>query len=438
MNFFQKLIKKTWSSTPSIDGLPSVNSIIKPTNLLTFEFIGLRNPTQQTDFDIGKFIELYYKNAHVYSIVNKIATTGASFDYEVEYKDNIKQNRFLDGLKEEYESLFKRTNSEQTFDEFLTECFIQYSITGACFIKINKSIGYEVPTSLEVLATEFVNILRQNPIDKESTIIGYEYTYGLSIKRYSVEDVIVIKNSSPTKQVEKGVSPFYPALLSILSSNQIAEAENSIIQNKGAVGMIVQKGEYPLTPSERRDLDDNLKSRIGGSSNMNKIITVNSEVDYIDMGKSPKDLELSALDINALRRICNTFNVPSVLFNDPSNTKYNNMSEAMKDFYTGTVIPLAEKFVDAFNYSPIFKDKPFYLCLDYSYIEILQKDKKAEAEKNLLLIEGINQIITLYEKGYSAEMVKAVFKSTMKDMDDEDIDLIISQLKNKKTIQNDL
>ena len=161
---------------------------------------------------------------------------------------------------------------------------------------------------------------------------------------------------------------------------------------------------YPLTDEERQQIEEKFKQRAGGSENYNKMLTVGSKVKYTSLGLSPKDLTLTDLDINKLRKFCNVYGLSSQLFNDPANKTFNNLGEAKKSLYTEAAIPLAQLFVDAWNENlvPIFNEqdnKEYYIELDTSEIEVLQKDKKAEAEKNKIVSESISSLASKVTMG---------------------------------------
>jgi len=121
------------------------------------------------------------------------------------------------------------------------------------------------------------------------------------------------------------------------------------------------------------------------------------------MGLSPKELQLTDIDINKLRKFCNIYGLSSQLLNDTANSTFNNISEAKKSLYTEAAVPFAELMLDGWREDliPIFNklnNKNYILSLDTTKIEVLQKDKKAEAEKDKILIETVSN---LSEKVYT-------------------------------------
>jgi len=96
------------------------------------------------------------------------------------------------------------------------------------------------------------------------------------------------------------------------------------------------------------------------------------------VGINPADLEIVNNSEHALRVLCNIYGVPSVLFNDNASSTYNNVSQARKDFYEFTIMPLNKMFAQKVKHK-LFRDEDVYLKFDYSQIEVLQESfhKKA-------------------------------------------------------------
>ena len=72
--------------------------------------------------------------------------------------------------------------------------------------------------------------------------------------------------------------------------------------------------------------------------------------------------------------------------------------EAEKALYTNAIIPLSEKVSLAhtnFLVQNHFPGEEVRMRQDFSEVEALQKDKKTEAEKDNLVIQGVNSVMEL-------------------------------------------
>ena len=79
-----------------------------------------------------------------------------------------------------------------------------------------------------------------------------------------------------------------------------------------------------------------------------------------------------------LRNLCMLYGLDSKLFGDPKASTYNNQPEVARGAWNNSVIPFNNKIVSYLN---------------TSHIQELQKDKKVEAEKNKIVIEGITSLV---------------------------------------------
>jgi len=265
--------------------------------------------------------------------------------------------------------------------------------------------GFDFPTSLKIVPSQFTTINMMNENDFFSEVKNYQFCWGSQNTVFGPEDIIHTQNLDPSYLDNKGLSFLQPSYKALSTSNQVHNAEAHMIENRGATGMISSDQEgYPLTDEERKAIEEKFKQRAGGSHNYNKMLTVGSKVKYTSLGLSPKDLTLTDLDINKLRKFCNVYGLSSQLFNDPANKTFNNLGEAKKSLYTESAIPLAQLFVDTWNekLTPIFNEEDnaeYMIMIDTSQIEVLQSDQKAEAEKNKIVAESISSLASKVSMG---------------------------------------
>ena len=349
--------------------------------------------------------EGYLSNEDVYAVIDKLVHTSATIPICLYVKKGDKWEKVEDP-KNDFFKLLTKPNQNQTLKEYRKEQYLNYLLTGDSFELKTSLIGFTYPTSLNILPTQFVEVELLNSNRFFSPIKEYVFTYGGYREVYEPEQVMHVKILDPSYPcTQKGLSPLQPSYMALSTSNQVHKAEESMIENRGATGMISSnKEDYPMTEEERNEIDKNFKSRIGGASNYNKMITISSNVKFTSLGANPKDLMLTEIDLNKLRKFCNIYGVSSQLFNDPANKTFNNLGEAKKSLYTESAIPLAQTFVDNWNENlvPIFNKrdrKEYYIELDISEIEVLQKDKKQEAEKDKIVTESLLSVASMVASG---------------------------------------
>jgi len=341
--------------------------------------------------------EGYLSNEDVFAVVKKLFDAASDVPLLLCVKENEEYVPVTDE-NNPYYRLIKRPNKDQTLKEYRKEQYSNFLLTGDTFEWKIEAAGFNYPTSLKIIPSQYTTINMMNDNDYFSEIKNYYFCWGSQNKYFGPEEVVHTQNLDPSYCSNKGLSFLQPAYKALSTSNQVHNAEAHMIENRGATGMISSDQEgYPLTDEEREEINERFKKKAGGSSNYNKMLTVGSKVKYTSLGLSPKDLTLTDLDINKLRKFCNVYGMSSQLFNDPANKTFNNLGEAKKSLYTEAAIPLAQLFVDSWNehLTPIFNEvegREYMIKLDTSKIEVLQKDKKAEAEKNKIVAKSIGDL----------------------------------------------
>ena len=367
-----------------------------------WSFFGLNSWSGHSNHDERILInEGYLSNEDIFAVLEKLVHSSATIPIRLYEKDGDEWE-MVEDVNNELLKLLKKPNKEQTLKEYRREQYLNYLLTGDSFELMNMLLGFTYPTSMNILPSQYVEVELEDQNQFFSPVKDYIFSYGGYRTLYDAEQVLHLKNLDPSYPCnQKGLSPLQPAYTSLSASNQVHNAEKSMIENKGATGMISSNNnDYPLSAEEREEIDKEFKGRTGGSNNYNKTITVSSNVKFQTLGLSPKDLTLTEIDINKLRKFCNIYGMSSQLFNDTANSTYNNVLEAKASLYTESAIPLAQTFVDNWNENliPIFNkrdNKEYCLKLDISEIEVLQKNKKEEAEKNKIVTEAILSVASM-------------------------------------------
>lgn len=132
-----------------------------------------------------------------------------------------------------------------------------------------------------------------------------------------------------------------------------------------------------------------LKARHGGPENAGRPMVLGGNVDWLDMGISPKDMDFGQGKDDAARDICNAFGVPHALV-VPGESTYANRAEANLELYDRTILPLIDKVLDALNawLAPRFGEN---IRLDIDKDEIPALEPWRETKRTT--------IVTLLEKG---------------------------------------
>jgi len=285
-----------------------------------------------------EYLNSFKKNPLVYMVVNKVSQTTAAMPRIVEDEkgDEI--------LKSDLKALIENPNPSQSQIEFNEEVNESLLLTGDAFILYHDDPELiALPATLKVLKPDKIQ-----PKFNKGVILFYEYTdeFG-TIVTYSFDDILHIKTSNIVTDertgFKTGLSPLEAGWIIVESSDQKFEAEASIFQNRGIIGIVTSKGDTPMLDDERKEMQEQFDSEVGGASRFNKIKVSSTELNYLQTGMSPTDLKLIEGIISSLRLICGLYGMPSVLFNDTANSSFNNYTTAVAVSYSDVYVPLARK-----------------------------------------------------------------------------------------------
>lgn len=341
----------------------------------------------------------YLSNPDVYSIVKRISDVGSYIPLRV-YKKN--KTEWVEVENSDIEKLLRKPNQKQTTQEFIEECLVQLLNTGNVYIRKNKAIGFKVPTSMSVMPSGMIEI----ETNSDWSVKRFIYS-GATEEKLDPEEVIHIKYIDPTSngvECHYGLSPLQAAFLTLDGSNNSHQASAFILRNKGISGLITtDSGDVVVAPGVGKAIQKQIQRQIAGTDNYGKVPFSSVPLKYVQTGMSPTDLKMLELNTQRLRTFCNVYGVDSSIFNDPENKTYSNRTEASKDFYSLGVLPPLDKILTGIN-KDLIKDENTAIKADTSEIAALQKDKKLEAEINVMYVSaGIIDANEIREElGYEA------------------------------------
>ena len=223
------------------------------------------------------------------------------------------------------------------------------------------------------------------------------------------------------------MSPLQAGYRNLVSSNELMTAESSFYKNKGVSGIVSSDSDImSLSEEDTIAIDEVMRQKIGGSSKSNGVVTTGARIKYTPIGMSPSDLDMIKSGDVKLRNLCIAYGMDSKLFGDPKASTYNNVQEVQKQLYTDSVIPFNTRVISALNrfLVPSFAEadnRDYKIKLDTSDIEALQQNQKEKAEKNKVVIEGVNAILTsaMTDEG------KAMMLSKLYDIQEDEASILI-------------
>jgi len=350
------------------------------------------------NLDDDKYLsEGYAKNADLYSIVRKISTTASDIPLLL-YKSNREDEKELVTSGQLYD-LLQQPNRMQSINEFIDESMIYLLLNGNNYNAGYRGVGLDKTIKeINVLPSNYITI---ETGDLANIIKNYWYQEVSNIK-FAPEDVMHVRYPNPAGDGADrlyGMSPIKAGSMALQASNNLWEADASILNNKGASGILSDQSERSMKPEQGEALQAKWDSKASGANKFGKVLVTSARLNYIQMGMSPADLQLIESGVIKLRTLCNLYSVPSQLFNDVAGTTFNNMAAAKKSLYTEAVIPNMNLWLNKFcnwilpDYNKA-DNTEYSIEMDLASIPVLQEDQREEAEKDKIISDTIINVLT--------------------------------------------
>jgi HK97 family phage portal protein len=339
----------------------------------------------------------YERNVDAYAVVNKIVKVFTACDWIVETQLNGEWEKVEDTTIHE---LLETPNSikNYTFAD-IDEMLLTYLLCNGNSYLHGETLNGKI-AELDVLPSNHIEIQTNDNFFLPN--LKYQFDIGKTQRTYNNEELEHIKFFNPSyysiEDSYKGLSVFEVAYNVVQVGNDRWDAAAHLFQNRGMAGLITDMSNRPMKPEEQSLVQKAFNKKTTGTDKYGGIHVTNKDLKYIPMAMSATDLQLIEQGVISLRSMCNVFGLDSSLFNDPANKTFNNRLEAEKALYTNAVMPLADKIAAKHNNYIVknhYPDGNYRMRKDFSYVEALQKDKKQEAEKDKIVMDGINVILNM-------------------------------------------
>ena len=364
--------------------------------------------------------EGYERNIDVYSVIKRISDVYSALPYEVvEIKKDGTEEVLNDTSLNE---LLQKPNRAKGYSmtDIDEQTIIYLLATGNTFMVGNTQIDRTLIEEIDILPSQYVTIKTNGNFFIPSA--KYDFTLGTSNKTFEQDQVSNIRlfnpNYSSLSDSFRGLSIIQVAARAVQASNDRWDADSNILQNRGVSGLLVADGgsDRTMTAEEAQAIQDKFNQDTAGSHNFGKIKVTSANAKYIQMGMSSTDLQLLEKGVINLRSICNVLGLDSSLFNDPANKKFSNLKEGQKDLFINAIKPISSRIGQAhtqFLAKNHFPNRNVIIRKDFNQVEALQADKKTEAEKDKIVIDGINTVLNMPISNIGkAELLKEMYDLT--------------------------
>jgi hypothetical protein len=186
---------------------------------------------------------------------------------------------------------------------------------------------------------------------------------GVVAKLIKREDVIHYRYGIDPYNRRIGLNPMTPLLREIVTDNELSTVVAVVLRNRGVAGALIspdlsalEKGDQFVspTPTQLREFERKFESNTTGDSR-GRVIATNLPVKVDWIARSMKDLEISAIGVRPVARICSGFGIhPAAIGLSTEGGKggqYGAMQrEARESSYEQCMLPLLAGESEAFTY----------------------------------------------------------------------------------------
>lgn len=350
----------------------------------------------------SKAMTFYRTNSTVATAVDKIAGKFEQIK-PVLIKDNgdiINRHPVLD--------LLKQPNPFDTWHEFAGKLSRHYLIKADSHISM---LGNVNRPPLEMYAVKPQNVNTVQAVDyfpaayTISTGPGrgnYRRTEDKRTVRYldsNMRELYHIMGFSSRDAELSGDSKLEAAALETKQQIKGRTHNLKLLENGGRLSLLVAfKDPDGIDDGTHRERKRRINEDLGGTSNAGKIAVISGEeVSITEAGINNKDMDYAELDKVASQAIYMRYEIPLPLITTDA-TSYNNVENALLDFYENTVLPHADTLFAGLSkvLLPRFGIDDMVLSYDPESISILIRQKLKEIkERREINIETINELRAL-------------------------------------------
>ncbi|MZH02496.1 MAG: phage portal protein, partial [Nitrospinae bacterium] len=325
--------------------------------------------TSKTDYaSLAK--EGFTQNSVVFSCVKEIASASAGVPWVLFQKLPGGERREF--FQHPLLDLIARPNPLQGKYELIESLACHLYLSGNTYI---ESVGSPkdggLPKELYVLRPDRMKVIP----DAVHYVAGYEYRVSGQKVELPRDKILHLKLFNPLDDWY-GLSPVQVAALAIDKLNSGDKWNVSLLQN-AAVPSGALTCKQRLTDDQFDRLKTEMRRQIQGVSNAREPLLLEQDLEWKELGVSPKDMDwIEGLKMSSLQ-VAQVFNVPPELVGLGPAT-YQNRKEARKALYTEVVWPFLNRLRDGFNnwLVPGFGENLF-LDYDKDGIEALSEDQEA-------------------------------------------------------------
>jgi HK97 family phage portal protein len=310
-------------------------------------------PTNRFD----RFVdEGYRQNVIAYRCVNVIARALGSVPWLL-YQRDLSGKRSVEEHEIESHPLLELLNCpspRQAGSSFMEEVVSYLLLSGNSYIE-SVLDGDGMPVALFPVRPDRVKI---KPGDRG---VPASYSMQIGAGKYREFPVDPLTGQSKMLHIKLfhpmndwyGLSPMEAAAKAIDQHNAVGGHNLALLSNggrpSGALMIRPNENGLGLTDGQRSSLRGDLKRAYEGADNAGRVMILEGDFEWKEMGMTPKDLDFVEGKNVSAREICQAFGVPPMLAGVPGDATFANYREARFHLWEDTILPLIEMLVAEFN-----------------------------------------------------------------------------------------
>lgn len=297
------------------------------------------------------------------------------------------------GQFKEWDTLFRQPNPYQSGRRFFIQAYSYVQQYGYCVIDPLYPTGFaDRPSELYVIPNWAIEWERNLKPSRWRTLMpqkAWQIVGGQRVE-LDVKKLIIIRDPACTDYDEEtGLPVSRASCLEQEVSNLIAalQARGEMITDRGANGIISNTGRdsighTPMDPEEK-DRVQRAYKRYGMMKGQDKIIITDAALNYTPMTFDTTQLGLQPEHIAAVKGLCNVYGFPFTALAEGYEGKYNNSSNARRDFQDTTIDPESMDFFEQLSLGLKMYDQRCEAYMDFSGVASVQasQEEKGKGEQ---------------------------------------------------------
>ena len=360
--------------------------------------------TQQNDILLYFFDRVDAVNA----IISYLATTASQIPRK--HIKKLANGKEKDLGKTAEMELLDKPNPLNNGVVFCQNNIASFFVFGNVYINKLKALGFEsegfkelwpLPSNRTWIKTRYsigdFGLVNPSQDWRSNPIVSYNWKLDGKWIYLNPEEVGHLKDTNLQTsfgQYLYGQSRLYSATSSIETLMGIVDIIKSLTNNGGAGGFVkktsrANQADTAMDPEEKKKIEKNFHENYGYGADKKRIFFTDQDLSYQKIDAALRDYMPIELKEHEFRMLCNVLGgFPASILNDTSASTYNNVETAQKTLYVNVLMPVVKQYYEWLSDELGLTERNEALIADFEAVEVLQANKKAEAQKLKITAEG--------------------------------------------------